>query len=126
MTETHFISACEAARLLGISNAAISRALTSGRLPYVNKTKHGYQIDPKVLYEVFATSPQMLRKHVSPKDAAAALDESELGALRIAKLKLEADLSSLKTQLHLERKRADAAESDRDAWREVAKKFLHE
>lgn len=116
MTKSHLISACEAARRLEISNAAVSNALKSGRLPYVEKTKNGYQIDPDVLEKVFADSPGLAAKR---RRKSRVVERSEIEELRLAKVSLEGEIKTLRVELDLERKRADAAEVDRDAWRKL-------
>ena len=44
----------------------------------------------------------------------------EVIALRVANVRLESELASLRALLHSERQRAEAAERDRDAWRKMS------
>ena len=49
-----FFTLSQAAKEAGVSKATISRALKSGRLSYVEKSKSGYKIDSSELFRVFS------------------------------------------------------------------------
>jgi len=49
-----FFTLSKAAQEAGVSKATISRALNSGRLSYVEKSKSGYKIDSSELFRVFS------------------------------------------------------------------------
>lgn len=102
---------------MGVSVAAISRALKNGRLPYVERTRRGYLIDPSLLFEVFRG--RRMARVVANSGGSEELAElmREVVALRVANAKFESDLRNLHPVLDAERLRASAAERDRDGWR---------
>lgn len=119
METTHLLSAGEAARSVGVSVAAISRALKTGRLPYVEKTARGYRIDPSTLFHVFRG-----RGVARANGEAGGSDETgdllpEVVALRVANARLGAELSAMATLLDAEWNRAEKAERDREGWRTI-------
>lgn len=127
MTTTHLLTAGEAAKAVGISTPAISKAIKSGRLPYVQKTHNGYLIDPNTLFHVFREHQTLGAQ--ADKEARAARSEggdvsAEIVALRVANVRLESELKSLNAVLHAERQRAEAAERDRDAWRQMSETLV--
>jgi hypothetical protein len=125
MEHTHLLTAGESAKAVGISGAAISKAISSGRLPYVEKTKQGYLIDPATLFHVFRGGRKKPAPETSPSDAPHIGDASaESIALRIANARLETELSGLRAILHAERQRAETAERDRDGWRTLAQSIV--
>ena len=126
MQSTHLLTAGEAAKLVGISTAAISKAITSGRLPYVERTKNGYLIDPATLFHVFR---DLRRKRGDgdgvPMPSSGGGDlMAEVIALRVANARLETELSGLRALLHAERQRAETGERDRDGWRKLCENIV--
>jgi len=119
MTDTHLLAAGEAARAIGITAAAVSKAISSGRLPYVEKTQNSYLIDPVVLFDVYRDKVNQKPDQNRPDFSDDSNAQLEIMHLHIAKAKLESEVTSLRAQLHLERKRGDTAEADRDAWRKL-------
>lgn len=88
----------EAARAAGVSKATISKALSSGRMSYVEQTPAGYQIDPAELFRVFP--PKRLAPHVSEQ------------------------LETPSIEVELLRQQIEDLRADRDAWREQAQRLL--
>ncbi len=123
MTETHLLTAGEAARTIGISPAAISKAISSGRLAYVEKTSNGYLIDPDVLFHVYRNRVKAKANEETVYASAEPDAALEIMHLRVAKAKLETELSGLRAQLHLEREKIDGLDADRKAWRKLAMKL---
>lgn len=124
MDKSHLLSAGEAARAVGVSTAAISKAIKAGRLPYVEKTKQGYRIDPAALFHVFRS-----RRIARLNGEAGGVEESgdlmpEVIALRIANARLEGELEKVKALLDAEWKRAERAEGERDGWRAMCELLL--
>lgn len=126
MTFTHLLTAGEAAKAVGISTAAISKAIKNGRLPYVQRTHNGYLIDPNVLFHVFRDRPALMSPPASeePKHGVDQNVSAEIVALRVANVRLEAEAKSMSALLHAERLRAETAERDRDAWRQMSEMLV--
>ena len=120
MKTGHLLTAGESAKAVGISTAAISKAIKSGRLPYVEKTNNGYLIDPSVLFHVFRHRQFPSTKPENEPGEPSMDVTPEVIALRVANVRLESELASLRALLHSERQRAEAAERDRDAWRKMS------
>lgn len=124
MMTSHLLTAGEAARTIGVSTAAISRAIKTGRLTYVEKATRGYLIDPNTLFHLFRG-----RRLAKTNGEAGGMEDSsdlmaEVMALRIANARLESDLTNARALLHSERQRAETAERDREAWRQVSEWLL--
>lgn len=117
---SHLLTAGEAARTIGVSTAAISRAIKTGRLTYVERTTRGYLIDPNTLFHVFR-GRRLARANGEAGGVEDAGDlTAEVMALRIANARLESDLTNARALLHVERQRAETAERDREAWRQMS------
>lgn len=126
MNSGHLLTAGEAAKAVGISTAAISKAIKSGRLTYVQKTRTGYLIDPSTLFHVFRVK-RLERENGETVDLDRIGDHTnEIIALRIANARLDSELSSARAVIHAERQRAESAERDRDAWRRMCDWFMEE
>ena len=110
----------EAAKVTGKSKATISKYLKSGKLSYLSKTASGYQIDASELQRVFPKS-----EHTKRSSERSQTQEST-HETRVLTAKLEAEIEVLKVKWEAERKRADNLESERDDWRDQAKKLLIE
>lgn len=126
MNDSHLLNASEAARAVGVTVAAISRALKCGRLPYVEKTTKGYRIDPSTLFHVFRGM-----RVAQANGEAGRIEETgdlmpEVMALRIANAQLETELRSLHRLLDSERMRADTAAHDREGWQRMCEWLLKE
>lgn len=117
---SHLLSAGEAARAIGVSTAAISKAIKSGRLSYVEKTSNGYLIDPSTLFHVFRGKKLAQDNGESGGQEPSGDVMAEIMALRIANARLESDVANARALLHAERQRADAAERDCEAWRQMS------
>ena len=113
MTKDHFVSARDAARAIGVSTAAISKAIKVGRLPYVEKTGRGYRIDRATLFRVFGRRPVAREEIVR-----------EVMALRVVNARLEGEITTARALLDAERRRAERAEGVQDAWRTLCKWLL--
>ena len=126
MNNSHLLTAGEAARAVGVSTAAISKAIKDGRLTYVEKTKNGYLIDPSTVFHVFR-GRDIARKNGETPDPIEGGDlMPEVVALRIANARLEAELSHARAIIHAERQRAEGAERDREGWRQMCERLVSE
>lgn len=96
----------EASKATGVSKATLSKALKSGRLSYLEKTSAGYQIDPAELFRVFPTK----RIETPARE-------------RLETAKETLDVEVLRIKLEAMQQRAEAAEADRDAWKEQAQRL---
>lgn len=120
------LSLGQAARLAGVGKTTISRAIAAGRLSAGRNTEGGYEIDPAELSRVYEIKLDAAGKPV-PRDGGAEraaiegdLSPSEKAELRSMLAVLEERIEGLKSTLDSERRRADAAEADRDRWAKQA------
>lgn len=60
----------QAARATGKSKTTISKAVNSGRLSYIEKTKAGYKIDPAELFRVFPKPSPKSEPEITKSEAA--------------------------------------------------------
>lgn len=101
------VSMGEAARLVGRTKGALSKAISSGRLAVVEKTRHGYQIDVDELAKVYP--PRAVPAARSSKTESPGHDVDETRMLRL--------------ELDLVRQQLEEMRSDRDAWRGQAQRL---
>jgi hypothetical protein len=107
------VSMSEGARLCGRSKGTLSKALTSGRMSYVEKTDAGYLIDTSELFRVFPPKPL----HLVPDARSETLSEPGEKA---------AFTEGLRVEIQLLREQLADTRVDRDAWREQAQRLLLE
>lgn len=105
------LSMGEAARRVGRTKGTLSKAIATGRLNVVEKTKHGYLIDVDELTRVF---PERTAQ-TSSNRSSSTNESSERDAAELTMLRRENDL--LRQQL-------EDVRADRDAWRDQARRLL--
>lgn len=94
----------EAAKEVTVSKATLSKALKSGRLSYIEKTKAGYQIDPAELFRVFPSKP---RETVESERSSTPVETAEIDAVR--------------RENQLLRDQLDQTRADLEEWRQQAR-----
>lgn len=94
----------EAAKEVTVSKATLSKALKSGRLSYVEKTKAGYQIDPSELFRVFPPKP---KETVESERSSPPIETAEIDAVR--------------RENQLLRDQLDQTRADLEEWRQQAR-----
>lgn len=95
--------------MVGRSKGSLSKALSSGRMSYVEKTANGYVIDTSELFRVFPPKP------IAP----------------VVEVRSETPVqppvdAGLRVELDLLRQRVEELKADRDAWRDQAQRLLLE
>lgn len=103
------VSLSEGARLTGRSKGTLSKALTTGKLSYVEKSDAGYLIDTSELFRVF---PPKRQETVAEVRSETPKETPETIALRV--------------EVEMLRERVADLASDRDAWRDQAQRLLLE
>jgi hypothetical protein len=99
----------EGARLVGRSKGTLSKALTSGRMSYVEKTDAGYLIDTSELFRAFPPKPLQPGHEARPET----LIEPPVN-------------EGLRVEVQLLREQLADTRADRDAWRDQAQRLLLE
>lgn len=99
----------EGAKLVGRSKGTLSKALTSGRMSYVEKSESGYLIDTSELFRVFPPKPTAPVAEVRPETATQPPVDN-----------------GLRVEVQLLREQLAETRADRDAWREQAQRLLLE
>lgn len=121
------LSLGQAAKLAGVGKTTISRAIQAGRLSAAGRTPDGgYQIDPAELSRVYEIKLDEKGQPLASKPADDQDENFSAGdkaTLRSMMSVLEERIEGLKSTLESERKRADAAEADRDRWAGQAEKI---
>lgn len=129
------LSLGQAAKFAGVGKTTISRAVSSGRLSATKNADGGYSIDPAELCRVYDVKVdekgQPIRPEQSQGDVAGQgetagngdLAPSERQNLQQLLAVLEERIDGLKGSVEAERRRADAAESDRDRWAQQAERI---
>jgi len=111
--ETHMptLSPNEAAKQVGVSRRSIMRAIEAGELAAHRDNRNQWKIEAEALAHWAPSEPAQLTAHPLPtlKNQAEKSDTALL-------------IHSLRELIEAERRRADAAETDRDAWREMAQR----
>jgi hypothetical protein len=97
----------QAAKETGVSKATLSKALKTGRLGYVAKTRAGYEIDPAELFRVFAPKPLV---NVEPERSETHREHLLLD-------------DAHRREVQLLREQLEEVRTDRDAWREQAQRL---
>lgn len=108
----------QAAKAAGVSKSTISKALSTGRLSYVEKDSAGYRIDPAELHRVFPpkppeTSTETARSNDHERGANAPTPDDTATLLAV-------ELAGAKALLDEKDRRIADLESDRDEWRKQA------
>ena len=117
MGNPHLLSAGQAAKAVGVTTPTISKALKSGRLSYIERTAHGYQIDPTELFRVFPPVAEKEQAAISSLGSATPLLIQETVEVRVANARLEAEVTALKSL-------SDELRQERDEWRKQAQTLL--
>lgn len=127
------LSLGQAAKLAGVGKTTISRAIASGRLSAARNGDGGYAIDPSELARVYTieldpkTGEPIAATRSAERDTTqagtASLEQSERSELQSLLAVLEERIDGLKSTVDAERRRADAAEADRDRWASQAEKI---
>jgi hypothetical protein len=108
----------QAAKAAGVSKSTISKALSTGRLSYVEKDSAGYRIDPAELHRVFPLKPRETGAHTpTPNDHEHHANTS--AAEEQARL-LAVELAGTKALLEEKDRRITDLEADRNEWRKQA------
>jgi excisionase family DNA binding protein len=109
MSNPYLITLGQAAKQAKVAKSTITRALQNGELSYVERAKNGYLIDPAELDRWTSHRPKK-----QELDTSAGQSETPATAL------LEQQIEHLRELVQVEKRRADAAENDRDEWRKQA------
>ena len=97
-----------AAKQASVAKSTLSRAIERGEISAIREG-NGYRIDPAELDRWMGSRPAQPSKTVSAEHFATPSSND-----------LQQQIDSLKEIISAERRRADAAESDRDEWRKQA------
>ncbi len=103
------VSMTEGAKLVGRSKGTLSKALSSGRMSYVERTDNGYVIETSELFRVFPP------KRSEPVAEARLETRSEPPVDK-----------GLQVEVQLLREQLSDMKADRDAWRDQAQRLLLE
>ena len=110
MKNTIFLTLNQAAKETGRSKSTIFKALSSGKLSYVEKTTAGYKIDPAELFRAF------------PMDGKANTKNTESEQSRTLENTLENDF--LRRENELLRQQIEREREQADHWRNQATMLL--
>lgn len=105
------LSPNEAAKKSGVSRRSIMRAIEGGELAARRDNRNQWQIEAESLAHWASTEPAQASAHPAPTPEP-----------RAETISTDLLVNSLRELVEAERRRADAAESDRDAWREMAQR----
>jgi len=101
----------EAAKQVGVSRRSIMRAIEAGELAARRDNRNQWKIEAEAL------------AHWAPNEhAQVAAHHMPTPEIQIEKSSTDLLMHSLRELIDAERRRADAAEADRDAWREMAQR----
>jgi hypothetical protein len=103
------VSLSEGARLTGRSKGTISKALSSGKISYTEKTANGYLIDTSELFREFPPKPTQ-----------------PVGGVRLETAPETHENKAMAVEVQLLREQLTDLRADRDAWREQAQRLLLE
>jgi len=110
LKNTVFFTLSQAAKETGRSKSTISKAITTGKLSYIEKTTAGYRLDPSEVFRVFPAS-----NNANGENAENERSRTDENALENAYLKRENEL--LRDQVGRERDQANY-------WRNTATMLL--
>lgn len=110
MSNGTFLSLGQAAEACGRAKSTISKALRSGDLSYVEKTKKGYKIDPAELFRVF---PKKRSEEAAIEQSETLKETFENSALQASLEVMEQRLSDADKTIEDLRTRLDAESSER-------------
>jgi lambda repressor-like predicted transcriptional regulator len=110
----------EAAEAAGLSKSSIHRAVARGRLSAARLEGGAFEIDPSELARAFP--PRRVRDGQLGRHGTAA-ETAETAGTRVTLARLEAENVSLKTLLDAEKRRGEELRSERDEWRDQAKRL---
>lgn len=105
-----YLTLGQASKLVGKSKPTLSKALSSGRLSYVSKSKSGYQIDPTELQRVYGDTPLETQR-------------TELEIIKEQLVKVEQMHERERVQLN---QQIEDLRADKEAWRGQAERLLLE
>lgn len=112
-----YVTLGQASAQFNISKSVLSQALKAGKLSIVEKTANGsYHLDPAEVSRFKNTLRTRTKNDIKPTE-----NTQENALEQAVRERFEAELSGLKAVVESERRRADAAETDRDAWRDQAR-----
>jgi len=101
------LSPNEAAKQVGVSRRSIMRAIEAGELAAHRDNRNQWKIEADAIAHWAPNEPAQAIAHAAPTPE---------------KSNTELLVQSLRELIEAERRRADAAETDRDAWRELAQR----
>jgi hypothetical protein len=110
-----YLSLGQAAKEAGVAKSTISKALSSGKLSYSEKSTAGYKIDPAELFRVFPKTSKPEPDEPSPNDWKPGNGHAETGPYSAA---FEIQLAGLKHLLAEKDRRISDLEADRAHLRE--------
>lgn len=110
MVNGTFLSLGQAAEACGRAKSTISKALSSGELSYVEKTKKGYKIDPAELFRVF---PNKRSEETAVEQSETLKETVENSALQASLEVMEQRLADAEKTIEDLRTRLDAEREER-------------
>ena len=118
MTTPYLITLGQAAKQAKVAKSTITRAIEKGELSFKEKTETGsYRIDPSEVDRWVSNRP---KQPSQDPDIGQIATPSETVETAVKAAVLAQEVEHLKEMLDLQKKRAEAAEAERDAWREQA------
>jgi len=109
------LSPNEAAKQSGVSRRSIMRAIEAGELAARRDNRNQWQIEAESLAHWARTGPAQVSAQPAPTPDR-----------RPEAINTDLLVQSLRELIEAERRRADASESDRDAWRGMAERLVEE
>lgn len=127
-----YFSLGQAAKEAGVAKSTISKALSSGKLSYAEKSSAGYKIDPAELFRVFPKTSANSSENLIKNDRRPDLSDMETAVYTAT---LEIQLTGLKHLIAEKERRITDLESDRaqlrddhyrqsQAWREERDRLI--
>lgn len=119
MNTSIYMTLGEAAKATGISKPTISKYIKKGRMSAGTNDNGSYKIDPAELFRVFPPNNGLIAsKHLQSLTP----DKQDVTTSTYTELRTEIEI--LKVRLEAEVKRAINLESERDDWKDQAKRLL--
>jgi hypothetical protein len=110
-----FFSLGQAAKEVGVAKSTVSKALSSGRLSYAEKSSAGYKIDPAELFRVFPKASATRSDELPTYDRKAGATRIEMAVYTAAQ---EIQLAGLKHLIAEKERRIGDLEADRSQLRD--------